>query len=267
MKRGTPDHPKTVMLAMELEKVYAAHRKRNSFGGKSEAVGLLEVLWDWCSKYAIQGDLGKWPDDVIASGIGWIWSGKELIDALIQSRWIDKAPAPYRLVIHDIKDHATNSWRQNLERAGLTWWDGSDPRKYKLQQISSETPLKRGNDSIGSDSGTDKDTDTAKEDADPEGFITELRLMWPKERRVTVDLIGAALVDLLGVHPLTEERIALILENAREYTASDEVRRGVCQRVDRWLKGGTALEPRTKQTIPAPAFDVQAYLKSMREGN
>lgn len=134
MKRGTPDHPKTFMLAMELEKVYAAHRKKSSFGGKSEAVGVLETLWDWASKYAIQGDIGKWPDDVIAHGIGWLYSGKELISALITSRWVDVAPEPFRLTIHDIQDHAQNCWRQNLENAGLTWWDGTPARKYKLQK-------------------------------------------------------------------------------------------------------------------------------------
>lgn len=143
MKRGGPEHPKTVMLVMELERIYAAHHKRTSFNGKPEAVGLLEVLWDWCSKYAIQGDIGKWPDDVIAKSIGWQWSGKELIDALIKSRWIDRAPEPHRLVIHDIKDHATNTWRQNLQDAGLTWWDGSSPRKYSIKK----TPEKLQNNS------------------------------------------------------------------------------------------------------------------------
>ena len=122
------------MLAMELEKVYAAHRKKSSSGGKSEAVGVLETLWDWASKYAIQGDIGKWPDDVIAHGIGWLYSGKELISALITSRWVDVAPEPFRLTIHDIQDHAQNCWRQNLENAGLTWWDGTPARKYKLQK-------------------------------------------------------------------------------------------------------------------------------------
>ena len=71
MKRGTPDHPKTLMLTEELRKVFAAHRKLSSFGGRAYAVGLLEMLWEWTSKYAIQGDIGKWPDDVIAAGIGW----------------------------------------------------------------------------------------------------------------------------------------------------------------------------------------------------
>ncbi len=134
MKRGTPDHPKMLMLTMELEKVYVAHRRRSAFGGKAEAIGLLEMLWEWTSKYAIRGDIGKWPDEAIAAGIGWTFSAKELISCLILSRWVDTAADPFRLVIHDIKDHATNCWRQNLENAGLTWWDGSSPRKYKLQK-------------------------------------------------------------------------------------------------------------------------------------
>lgn len=135
MKRGTPDHPKTIMLTIALEKIYTAHRKKSSFGGRAEAVGILETLWHWCSQYAIQGDIGKWPDDVIAQGIGWTFSGNELISALIDARWIDRAPHPFRLVIHDVRDHATNIWRQNLQDAGLTWWDGSSPRKYKLQKL------------------------------------------------------------------------------------------------------------------------------------
>jgi len=138
MKRGTPDHPKMLMLTMEMEKVYVAHRKKSVFGGKAEAVGTLEVLWEWTSRYAIQGNIGKWPDDVIARAIEWPFSGKELIYCLVKSKWLDNAPDPDRLVIHDIKDHASNCWRQNLEDAGLTWWDGSNPRKYKL----SKTPEK-----------------------------------------------------------------------------------------------------------------------------
>lgn len=140
MKRGTPNHPKTLMLAMELEAIYARHRKKELCGGQAQAVGILEVLWDWASKYAIQGDIGKWPDEAIARGIGWMFPASELISALINSMWIDRAPEPHRLVIHDIKDHATNCWRQNLEDAGLTWWDGSPPRKYKLQKNSRKTP-------------------------------------------------------------------------------------------------------------------------------
>jgi hypothetical protein len=145
MKRGTPGHPKTMMLVAELEKVYAAHRKRSAFGGKAEAIGILECLWEWASKYAIQGDIGKWPNDAIAQGIGWRFSGNELISALIASRWVDEVSLPHRLVIHDIKDHATNCWRQNLENAGLTWWDGSSPRRWKLQKSQNNLQKKSKN--------------------------------------------------------------------------------------------------------------------------
>ena len=136
MKRSAVDHPKTIMLAHEIEKVYASHRRKSAFGGKAEAIGLLEMLWDWSSKYAIHGNIGKWPDDVIAEGIGWTFSGKELISCLISSGWIDETADKNRLVIHDIQDHATNLWRQNLKNAGLKWWDGSDPRRWNLQKKS-----------------------------------------------------------------------------------------------------------------------------------
>ena len=147
MKRGTPDHPKTLMLTEELRKVFAAHRKLSSFGGRAYAVGLLEMLWEWTSKYAIQGDIGKWPDDVIAAGIGWPFSGKELISCLISAQWVDRVAEPHRLVIHDLQDHASNCWRQNLENAGITWWDGSAPRRWnskkspkKVQKKSNDPP-------------------------------------------------------------------------------------------------------------------------------
>lgn len=104
------------------------------------------------------------------------------------------------------------------------------------------------------------------EHADPEGFIKELLRIWRDDRIATEDMIGAALLDALGVHPATEERFALILENAKDYLATPQVRGGVCLRVDRWVKGGTALRPRQAKT-EEKSFDVQAYFKSMREGN
>lgn len=145
------------MLCKELEKIYCAHKRRAWFGGKNEAVGILERMWDWCSKYAIRGDIGKWPNEVICEAIGWRWNPDELICALIGSNWLDAAETPFRLVIHDIKDHASNGWRQNLENAGLTWWDGSPPRKYKLQTNSKQTP--KIVQTLVSDTDTDTDTE------------------------------------------------------------------------------------------------------------
>lgn len=108
MKRGTPDHPKMHKLARTLG-ISRAH-----------AVGLLEMLWHWTAKYAIQGDIGKWSDDVIAEGAGWTDREKIpfFIDALIESGWIDQ-DSEHRLLIHDWADHADEAVRKTLRNRGL----------------------------------------------------------------------------------------------------------------------------------------------------
>jgi hypothetical protein len=124
MKRGATEHPKILMLADHLKIP------------KYQAVGLIETLLGWAAKYAIRGDVGKWSDAVIARGLEYEKDPGELVVALRESHWLDPAPAPFRLVIHDIKDHADNTWRQCLVDAGLTWWDGSAPRREKAGRPS-----------------------------------------------------------------------------------------------------------------------------------
>ena len=58
MKRGTINHPKTLMLAETL----GVHHLT--------AVGILEALWHWTATYAPKGDIGRYPDAIIASGAG-----------------------------------------------------------------------------------------------------------------------------------------------------------------------------------------------------
>ena len=124
MKRGTPDHPKVLMLAAEL-------RRLGIPMPRVAAIGILEMLWQWAARYAIQGDIGRWPDEIIESALEWSGEPGALLDALIRTRWVDEVPEPHRLVIHDIHDHADNTWRQCLEDAGLTWWDGRPARREK----------------------------------------------------------------------------------------------------------------------------------------
>lgn len=117
MKVRTLDHPKTGALALRLG--------LERWG----ALGILEALLGWTRVYAIQGDVGRWSDAEIAQGIGWVTRPPaELIEALVATRWLDADPDG-RLVIHDVKEHADNAWRQCLEDAGLTWWDGTPPRR------------------------------------------------------------------------------------------------------------------------------------------
>lgn len=140
MKRGTPDHPKVLMLAAEL-------RRLGIPMPRTTAVGILEMLWQWAAKYAIQGDVGRWPDEIIEAALEWVGEPGALVTALIRTKWLDEAPEPHRLVIHDIHDHADNTWRQCLDDSGLTWWDGRPPRREKpgrpKNSISSESSAPR----------------------------------------------------------------------------------------------------------------------------
>lgn len=105
MKRGTPNHPKLFALSKKL-RIPHAH-----------AVGILELLFHYTSKYAIRGNIGKWNDAAIAEAVGWTKKPDELIAALVEFGWLDRHPE-YRLVVHDWEDHADGSVRKTLKNRG-----------------------------------------------------------------------------------------------------------------------------------------------------
>lgn len=107
MKRGTVDHPKMLRLA----KLLGIER----WG----AVGIMESLWHFTARHAIQGDIGRWPNEEIAEGIGWLGDPDKLMNALVTSRWIDTC-ANSRLVIHDWSDHCDDSVRKTLKNRHLS---------------------------------------------------------------------------------------------------------------------------------------------------
>jgi hypothetical protein len=93
---------------------------------------VLESLFHWARQYAIQGDVGKWSNARIADGIGWKGDPGKLIDMLIAAGFLDvHDDENVRLTIHDIEKHADNQWKQNLDDAGLKWWNGKRPRSGK----------------------------------------------------------------------------------------------------------------------------------------
>lgn len=104
-KRGVPEHPKTRKLA----RVLGAERWA--------AVGLLECLWHWCSRFAVTGEI---PYDAaeIADGINYEGDPEKLLDALIDCKWLDRCEHCNSLYIHDIADHADNTWKATLKRQG-----------------------------------------------------------------------------------------------------------------------------------------------------
>ena len=141
MKRSAIDHPKMLMLANELERIKAQQptlgNHMDGLSGRLLAIGIMESLWNWCAKYAIQGDIGKWSNEAICRGIGYNWDADQLIDALVRCRWLDKH-RKCRLVVHDIQDHADNHWKQTLQRMHMAWYDAKPARSG-----SSGRPLSR----------------------------------------------------------------------------------------------------------------------------
>lgn len=106
MKRGTPDHPKTLDLMRRLE------------GSRFEAIGVLEALWHWTAKFAPRGDIGRWSDEQIEAGLQWSGDPGRLVPALVAARWLDADPV-HRLIVHDWAQHADDATKKALQRAGL----------------------------------------------------------------------------------------------------------------------------------------------------
>lgn len=107
MKTGAPGHPKMIALSITLKiPIYAA-------------VGIMEMLWHFADKHAIQGDIGKYPDQVISQSVGWDRTPEELISALVTCRWLDRSDR-YRLLIHDWEEHCQNYCKKRLKSSKLS---------------------------------------------------------------------------------------------------------------------------------------------------
>jgi len=108
MKRGTPDHPKTLALMRRLA------------CSRFEAIGILETLWHWTARFAPRGDIGRWSDMEIEAGLGWSSApgSPMLITALVECRWLDQDHT-HRLIVHDWAQHADEATKKSLSRAGL----------------------------------------------------------------------------------------------------------------------------------------------------
>ncbi|MCW5943283.1 MAG: hypothetical protein KIS66_13710 [Fimbriimonadaceae bacterium] len=108
-KRGVPTHPKTFRLARRL-------------GVESwAAVGLLECFWHFCSVHAMTGVISADADE-LADAIRYGGDAAVLLEALVSCGWVDRL-SDGRLVVHDAAQHADNTWKANLKRAGLRFWN------------------------------------------------------------------------------------------------------------------------------------------------
>jgi hypothetical protein len=115
VKRGTPTHPKTVMLASMLG------------APRYQAVGLLELLWHFTAAYCPQGDVGRRTNAQIAAFLDWpAAEADRLVEALVSCGWLDRNDE-HRLVVHDWHEHCDGSCDKYLARKGLKY-AGRGPR-------------------------------------------------------------------------------------------------------------------------------------------
>jgi hypothetical protein len=68
------------------------------------AVGLVMCLSTWAADYAQDGILSAFPPRAIAEAVGWRKSPQKLIDALIDSGYVDRNDE--ELSLHDFQDYA-----------------------------------------------------------------------------------------------------------------------------------------------------------------
>lgn len=132
MKRGTPDHPKTLMLAALLKV------------NRAQAVGHIELMFHFAADYAKDGAIGKWPDSMIAQKCGWDGEPETFMAALAGARgssnagWID-ADTVHRWIIHDWSEHADDAVQKYLAEHGLRFADGSKPKRK--MQVATQSQL------------------------------------------------------------------------------------------------------------------------------
>jgi len=72
---------------------------------KVVVVGTLELLWIATQKNAQRGDIGRFTNEEIAIECEWELDPDELIEALVETGWLDRSEE-HRLTVHDWPQHA-----------------------------------------------------------------------------------------------------------------------------------------------------------------
>lgn len=145
MKKGTPRHRKTYALARILN-INLAH-----------AVGILEMLWQFCADNLPQGDIGAAPDSDIAGAVGWVKRPALLIEALCapECRWLEKDES-HRLIVHDWPDHAEYEVCRKLLNSGKDFLAiyGKSARDRRVPGSDSARKLRASREALALANGT-----------------------------------------------------------------------------------------------------------------
>lgn len=124
MKASTPELMKFKRLQRRLSE------------SKRGVIGLLEGLWLETAKNCPQGDIGKFANEEIAIMCDWDGDPQELIDALVDCRWLDVCE-DHRLVVHDWSDHCPKYVKGGLAKQNK---DIAIASSTKVQAIGATLP-------------------------------------------------------------------------------------------------------------------------------
>jgi len=106
-----------------------------------QAVGLLECLWHFTAHNTPDGGIGKYTDDDIAAVLEWEGAATELIEALIQSGWMDRHDNG-SLWIHDWLDHCP-TWVRGVAASKISRQCTKSPTKDGAKD-GTKSPTKDG---------------------------------------------------------------------------------------------------------------------------
>jgi len=80
-----------------------------------QTIGLLESLWHCALTNAPDGDIGRLSNDDIAAAIEWEDDADNLVNALVQTGWLD-TDDQFRLIVHDWSQHVPNFLKGAYEK-------------------------------------------------------------------------------------------------------------------------------------------------------
>jgi hypothetical protein len=99
-----------------------------------QGVGLLESLWQLTARETPRGNIGKLSDEDIALGIDYRGDEKKMLNALVDSGWLDRDSVE-RLIVHDWAEHADDAVHMRIARLREFFVGGHPP---KLSRLPSE---------------------------------------------------------------------------------------------------------------------------------
>lgn len=91
-----------------------------------QAVGLLESLWVFCMANAMDGAIGRHSNEDIAAALEWSGNPDQMIDALVDTGWLDRHPDA-RLCIHDWEEHCPTYVKGIMSRKGKSFVSSVPP--------------------------------------------------------------------------------------------------------------------------------------------